>query len=399
MCGSLMSSKKNDKFFYSILNTFMRYPVLQKIRVLFYFFDSVVLLLLKKPKQIQMEKKKLLIVFPLAFGDAIMFLGSLKNIRTLYPQNEFEIHLTCQKQYEDLFTDFVDVVIPMDFRLASSSPKYRVDFCKKFRETYYDVVIDPVGCNVCSPNIFVVNATCAKQKFGACATDIGTECPKWMINKIYDKVIYHEDGNLHRNKYYAKILSKFSKVEIQPDLASLKVEKTLDLPDKYIVIYPAASTPLKRWPVERFIELAKRVHSKSNLPIVVCGTAVDAEVTNDFLKGIPGIPTYNYLGKTTCNQMIEIISRASFVITNDTSTYHISVALQQDTCIISGAYLYDQFVYYNCSEYGCKEPIVASKNKECKNCNFECKYSFDNVYPCLDEIEVDDVWNLIKNKF
>lgn len=386
------------KMFYVILQLLMKNPILQNIRVLFYFYDKLILSLIKKPKKVIGKCKQVLVVFPFALGDCVLFLGAIDGLRKVYPKDRYEVHITCQKGYEDLFVEHFDSVIPLEYTKASVNPIYRIGMYRLLRNRRYDVVLDPIGCRVCSPNVFASNAVCADEKIGVYdySDEIGSQCPKWIRERIYTKILSVSETGLHKIRYYGKVWESLDNVECKVGPAELPTAtQDIDLPDKYFVVFPGASLPVKQWPVERFGQLAQRIYKRTGYELILCGTAQDKQVVSSFLDEIEGVPYINYTAKTDVRQFIEIIRNARLLVTNDTSAYHIGVATGQKVCVITGGYVYDAFIGYDYE--GCEKPGIVCKKRECYNCNNMCKYTIKEVYPCVEENTVEDAWKVVES--
>ena len=128
--------------FFKIWQLLLKVPILQYIRVIFYVFDSIALPFIRRPVR-EEGRKRVLIVFPLSLGDAVMMLGAVETLRKELSSDEYEISVICHKPYAELFEPYVDCVIPTDIRRASVSPKTRVEFLGACRKQYYDLVLDP----------------------------------------------------------------------------------------------------------------------------------------------------------------------------------------------------------------------------------------------------------------
>lgn len=70
-------------------------------------------------------------VFPFALGDCILFLGAIENMQKIYPADEYIRTIACQKGYEDLFKQYFDQVIPVEYTKASVNPIGRIRMIKK----------------------------------------------------------------------------------------------------------------------------------------------------------------------------------------------------------------------------------------------------------------------------
>jgi heptosyltransferase-2 len=83
----------------------------------------------------------------------------------------------------------------------------------------------------------------------------------------------------------------------------------------YAVFCPGAEYgPAKRWPY--FPELALQM----DLPVVLLGSAADREAC-------ASIAGRNLAGETTLDEAIELLSRARFVVTNDSGLMHVAAAV------------------------------------------------------------------------
>jgi ADP-heptose:LPS heptosyltransferase len=107
------------------------------------------------------------------------------------------------------------------------------------------------------------------------------------------------------------------------------VEK-FDLPEDYVVFVPGCSpgAPHKRWPAEKFAELALKL-KMLGIPSVVVGTKIDADVVREIQKGAPGI--IDLCEKTNLFELGGVLRRSKAVIGNDTGPTHLAAALGAST--------------------------------------------------------------------
>lgn len=382
-----------------IIQLLRKRNILKRMRVLFYFFDSIILKFIKKPRP-RKEKKQVIVIFSQALGDIVMFLGVTNYLRDVYPEEEYELTITCSETFRPLVTRKFNYIIPMDYHRVTLDVKYRIHFFKTLKQNHYDILIDPIGTEECGPNVFASNAICAEKKIGVLSGKRKKyPCPQWIRKKIYSDIIEIEDENLHRINYFTKIISEVANSEYQPmiaDLCAEIAEHQIQIP--YAVIFPSASTGFKRWPVERYVEIAKRLYRVTQYPIVCCGTENDREVTEKLIDSIKEeVDVVNFIGKTDLLGMIDIISKSKLVITNDTSVYHIAIASGRRTCVISGGYSYSKFVNYINQGYELRDRIrIVCHTPTCMNCDNACIYKPNKIYPCVDSIGVEEVWDSIQ---
>ncbi len=96
--------------------------------------------------------------------------------------------------------------------------------------------------------------------------------------------------------------------------------------DNYVVLIPGSAHEDKRWPVERFAELAGKISSQFGLPIVATGDAGESALI-DNLKDLSNVPVANIAGKTSLSELVVLLKNARLVVSNDTGPGHIAAAL------------------------------------------------------------------------
>lgn len=84
--------------------------------------------------------------------------------------------------------------------------------------------------------------------------------------------------------------------------------------------------PAKRWPLERFIEAANRLHKRLNCGWILFGGTQDAPLTARIAAECKG-PVVNLAGKTTLRELCALFRCCKALLTNDTGPMHVAAAL------------------------------------------------------------------------
>lgn len=399
--------KKNNSYltnsFKKIAGLFQKNLFLRNLKVIYYYIDKLLLLFISKPKKVQNNKKQILIIYNIALGDGIIWRCAALHLRKIYPVENFEITLLCQKGLNKIYEsdDIFDKIIAIDFNKSTVNLKERIKNFKILRNKYYDLVIDPVGIIEWTTNIFYTNAAVADKKIGVIDKTIDCYCNKKKINRMYNNIIEIDKEKISLLQFYQEVLNKLSngKLNIQVGFEKLKIiPSKIELPKKYFIIFPAASMKLKRWSIEKYVELSKKIYEKTNMKLVLLGTKSDEEAIKEFKDKI-NIPYIDLFDKTNLNDYIYIIKKASLVVTNDTSAYHIALNEQTPVAIITGGYTYHKYVLYHFDrEKEFKKPCVIVHIMDCFDCYNRCKYLKGNDinWPCLEKISVEYAWKKIE---
>ena len=110
-----------------------------------------------------------------------------------------------------------------------------------------------------------------------------------------------------------------------PDLFWLASEGP-ELPRPYALLVPGAAPhrPAKRWPAERYGQLAARLHGCGTLPVVV-GGAADAPLARVIRASCPA--ALDLTGRTGLAELGGLASRAALAVGNDTGPMHLAAAV------------------------------------------------------------------------
>ena len=109
---------------------------------------------------------------------------------------------------------------------------------------------------------------------------------------------------------------------------------SLNQNDRPVLLAPGASRNVKRWPIERFEAVARRLRDEMGAKIVIIGGAVDAAMGAEFEKmSIDGL--VNLTGKTSLLETMAILSRAALLISNDSGPGHLGAGLGTPTLVLN----------------------------------------------------------------
>lgn len=121
-----------------------------------------------------------------------------------------------------------------------------------------------------------------------------------------------------------------------PDLGWLDGDVGVLVPaDAFALIIPGGSAhrTVKRWPAERFAELAGAVAEWGMVPVLV-GTAAEGPVLEMIARSVP--KAVNLCGRTGTDQVAALARRARFTVGNDTGPVHMAAVVGCPTIALFG---------------------------------------------------------------
>jgi len=266
--------------------------------------------------------RKILVVKPSSLGDVVHSLPFLNAIRERF--SSAEIHWVIAKGLEDILTahPMIDKIwiINKDMwkklsYIRDSLHELRV-FMKRLKEEKYDIVVDLQGL-LRSGIIALSTGSLFRVGF----QDAREGSRFFYTHKIKGgKDVHAVDRYL---RIAAFLGSNIDDVCFPLPLSfDSSIQADLLLPADYAVIAPGARWGTKRWPPEKFGELA----SLLPLNIVVVGSKGDMDYAKKVLDLSKG-KAVSLAGKTTLKALIEVIRGARFFVSNDSGPMHIAAAL------------------------------------------------------------------------
>lgn len=162
--------------------------------------------------------------------------------------------------------------------------------------------------------------------------------------------------------------------------------------NSFAVISPGAGSDKRRWPIENFVKIAQYLEDKAGLEVHLCGGPGE-EFLGDYFKNIP--EERNHIGKTSVQELVQIVNSASLVISNETGIAQIVDAYDgKGICLLGGGH----FKRFQPKPFETKQLSIYNE-MECFSCDWNCIISHpeSEAFPCISQIEVEKVIQEIDN--
>lgn len=102
-----------------------------------------------------------------------------------------------------------------------------------------------------------------------------------------------------------------------------------------VVLHPGASGPERRWPADRFAEVARAL-TADGYRVLVTGSADERELAVT-VAGAAGLPDENVLaGRTDLTELAAVVARARLVLCGDTGVAHLATAYATPSVVLFG---------------------------------------------------------------
>lgn len=104
----------------------------------------------------------------------------------------------------------------------------------------------------------------------------------------------------------------------------------------YVCLFPGGSAFIKMWPKENFRSLIRLILEQTHYHVMICGSEKE-EYLGEYLDFPKQDRIHNLVNKTNLDQILDLISGASYVVSNDSFAAHAADALHIPASMIFGA--------------------------------------------------------------
>jgi len=277
--------------------------------------------------------KNILIIKPSSLGDIVLALPALTALRKSFP--DAKISWLIRPEFAALLENHPHLteIIPFDRKFLGKAWFHPgalaslVSLIRRLRRARFDAVIDFQG----------LFRTASLAWLSGCKKRYGMSKARELAPLFYTHKITQTQDCIHMVDYYLKIIQAAgaSQLDVEfvlpehPEAADSvgRLLKSHDIaPDNYMVFVPGSAHEDKRWPIERFAELANKISSQFGLSLIAIG-AVPETTLIERVKGLSNVPIANFAGQTSLSELMVLLKNAKLVVSNDTGPGHIAAAL------------------------------------------------------------------------
>jgi heptosyltransferase-2 len=156
---------------------------------------------------------------------------------------------------------------------------------------------------------------------------------RWFLSHPIEVGDY-DHRRAHQKYYYLDLMTAIG-APGEATFPELKVELHRASAGALCLCPGAEYGPAKRWPVEKFVEVARELRKEQSRPILILGGPRDVETAMQVASQLP--EAKNLAGQTTLTELIQELASAALVISNDSGSMHLASVLGTPTVAIFGS--------------------------------------------------------------
>jgi len=193
----------------------------------------------------------------------------------------------------------------------------------------------------------------------------------------------------------AKVLSSGKEIEIIRTKIR-EIYPKYSKRNRIVLLNPNASQllPIRKWPIKKFMKLAKEILKIDNVIILVTGVKAEKEDADAICNYVQDDRCIDFTGQTSFKELIHLYNTSNVLVTNDSGPAHFSSLSSIKTIVMFGPETPNLYgpIGKGCtsvtSDLACSPCVSAFNHRKtpCKN----------NV--CLQKIPVNMILNLVKDR-
>ena len=344
----------------------------------------------KKPDQI----KAVAIVLFGGLGDGVLWIQYANQIIKHYEEMGYKIYLICNKSLEQLYKNYTNFnnIIVVNNNLFNSMKDLK-NALKEINSVYFEEIIDIRLTKEKSQDLYLIKHSKAKYKTGYFENFEDKKDIK-LQNSLFNKLITIPSDQHEINNHYCFL--KNIGIEIEQDLFYLKKFVNIRENQDYITVCVGASDPKRMWDVNNWIQVIKYILDNSNYKIYFCGAKQEEYVYNIINDNVKDERLINKCGKTTLQELIDLLGNSKFVLANDSGPGHIASSVgAKGLILLGGGYNFRFFPHKNIKNETTEIRVVCKQDK-CWNCSWGCTKSKTD-FPCMKQITAEMIISELSN--
>jgi ADP-heptose:LPS heptosyltransferase len=352
-----------------------------------------------------------------AIGDSIIWLDSAKEYRKHFPEKH--LVLLCNIAWREIAVKlpYFDEVITIDKKEFQKNFIYRIRFLLKLSHRQFEQIINPVYSRDFFVQDTLIHNLKSNIKVGSSGNYLNTDNTLLGLRKGLE--LYSSILKIKADKWYSILINSivptmeliqnanFIRVYLDKDFRSQLPQIPFPFPissfvpkEEYVLLFLGASTHRKSWKIDNYLKIILHLSTPF---VVLCGGKNDVSFPSEMIEVCSQRKKIiNLIGETNLMDLFSLIQNAKYIITNDTSASHITVAVRTPSICLLGGTHFGRFHPYQVENISTEEkkylPKVVYNQMDCFNCNNHCKYIKDKntIWPCIESITIEQVLEKIQ---
>lgn len=310
------------------------------------FFDK---LILRNHK----GSEKILIIRLDLIGDYILFRNFIKYIKLQYPKYELTFcgNVLVKDLAESYDNKIIDHFIWVNNKInINKNFFYRYRLFKQINRERFEICICPAFTKAVGETDQLAKSTRSPLR-------ISFEPSKFYHTierlkeaaKIYNKIIMGSPDikfEFERNKEFVQKTFNINTDIHKPYFEKIIKPVTPIIEGDYCTIIPGASSKIRRWELNKFINIANYIYENYKIRTLFLGSKDELSYLKDLNNLTENKNIINLIGKTNLLDYVYYIANSKLTLTNESSAYHIAASCGSPLICLSNGNHFGRFSPY-----------------------------------------------------
>ena len=338
--------------------------------------------------------RQLLLVNLQKLGDVVMMRRLIRDLRSCLP--EAGVSIVVRKEYADVLggQDVPDRVVPVDTKRYRRSLPYRLRILADLRSRRFTQAINlHLARSILSDHLTLLSG--ARTRIGFTGDGLFEASAIYkLVGGLYDHrlpLAGHHVLEIWRRLTVDSALEPLLRKNGGRELADWRSasgrawRKRRSARGLRIGIVASASTPLKCWPLQRFVELLNRVGNERTT-FVLLGSAAERHFLEKLRRWLL-YPSEMAAGTYGLKDIWTMMGGLDLLVGNDSGIMHAGAAMGKPVLVIAAAGEPGRFWPYGGA-------AVVEHSPACAGCRWLCPYTEPH---CITSVSVDEVEKPLRN--
>lgn len=272
---------------------------------------------------------KILVIQTAFLGDVILVTPLLRSIKSAFPNARLTVVVI--PECADVLDGLADVIIPFDKREKSGRRNRWHDLIDRLRKEKFDVAFIPHRSFRSGLTAYKAGIPCRIGFKRGWASLFHTHSAVYQFNlyeglrnlSLLDVLSSHDDNGIPELNITGRESDTTDEL-----LAELGLKE-----GEFAVLAPGSVWTSKRWSVDNYRQVSRRLEQEFSLPVLAIGGDGDKQVCS----AVVSRPEHNTAGMLTVLGSAAVIARARFIISGDSAPAHLATATGTKQVIIFGS--------------------------------------------------------------
>ena len=338
--------------------------------------------------------RRICVIKPSALGDVVQALPLLEALRARFPASQ--ISWVINRELADLISGHPLIHDLLIFDRHGSWTQ-TLGLLRSLRRGRFDLVIDLQG----------LLRTGAMTLATGAPTRVGLETAREGASLACHLVLPETSREIPAHARYWKVAEALGidtprgSAHIPASLTDFTVAQKLLAPLRanstgVLAVHAGAKWETKRWPAEKFAEVAVRAATRLRVGIAVVGSSSEHPLAAQIADAVisAGGVAANLAGTTNLKQLAAVLKSADVVLSNDSGPMHL--AAEQETRVVG------LFTCTNALRSGPPGPqhrLISTTVPCAGEYHKICPHAGGARHACFDALDLERVWQAVRSQF